>query len=235
MDEKLHRTTLRAEHISGQPGHALSDHLASDTGANANVRDQVSDDQRLAMGRAMVDGNLTAPKVVATPRCGWDTRPRRPHAGAVHDQEPSTLRDQLRPYSRRQAGELRPQLSSAPPRDAIEDLSQRLINVADAEMTALERQKAGTRDSERMRQLSSPLSWRFDDLRSPTKDSRFRDVWMIRPDVARCGASHGRPQMTNPRKMRGLEEYRYGDSNRDPCLTDLALEHGIDGAARDSV
>lgn len=66
MDEKLHRTTLRAEHISGQPGHALSGHLASDTGANANVRDQISDDQRLAMGRATVDGNLTAPEVVAT-------------------------------------------------------------------------------------------------------------------------------------------------------------------------
>jgi hypothetical protein len=115
------------------------------------INERWSDDEREAMGRARVVERLKAREVQELARAGrLELDGRRL---AAFDPPLSTIRDQGARYRRRQAGEERSALATAPPRDAIEALRQRLINLADAELTALEKQKRGERDPERMRQL----------------------------------------------------------------------------------
>lgn len=63
------------------------------------------------------------------------------------------IRDLAADLRRRRLGHKTSQLAALPPRDAIEHLRRRLVNAADAELQTLERQKPGTRDLERLRQI----------------------------------------------------------------------------------
>jgi hypothetical protein len=71
----------------------------------------------------------------------------------------STVRDWKRRLQQKLDREERPSgaLEDGPPRDPIEQLRRRLIAVADAELTAIERQPAGQRDVETMRQIAKAV------------------------------------------------------------------------------
>jgi hypothetical protein len=115
------------------------------------IQTKYTDEQREAMGAAMAVGGLKAREVVERAAAGTlelDGRKLKPFEIA----NASTVRDQARRFRQRRAGEARSELEVLPARDAIENLRLRLIRVADAELTALERQKDGTRDLEKLRQ-----------------------------------------------------------------------------------
>lgn len=69
------------------------------------------------------------------------------------DTNANTVRNFARDLKRRRRGEKTSQLADVEPRDAVETLRRRLVNIADGELTAMEDQKAGTRDPERLRQI----------------------------------------------------------------------------------
>src|SRR4051794_24289336 len=97
------------------------------------------------MAVAMVEHGLKAREVVDRAAAGTlelDGQPLAP----FEITNPSTVRDQARRYRRRRAGEVRSPLADEPARDAIEAMRVRLINVADAMLTAVERQPAEQRN-----------------------------------------------------------------------------------------
>lgn len=65
-----------------------------------------------------------------------------------------TVRHEARRLRKRRAGEVKSDLATQPPRDAVEALRQRLVNMADAELAHLEKQKPGKRDPEKIRQAA---------------------------------------------------------------------------------
>jgi hypothetical protein len=65
-----------------------------------------------------------------------------------------TIRSLARHARRRRRGEIRSPLSEAGPRDAIEIIRRRLVNMIDGEMAVQERKRPGSRDPERIRQLA---------------------------------------------------------------------------------
>jgi hypothetical protein len=65
-----------------------------------------------------------------------------------------TIRSLARHARRRRRGQITSPLSEASPRDAIEMIRRRLVNMIDGEMAFEERKRAGNRDPERMRQLA---------------------------------------------------------------------------------
>jgi hypothetical protein len=65
-----------------------------------------------------------------------------------------TIRSLARHARRRRRGEIRSPLSEAAPRDAIEIIRRRMVNMIDGEMAVEERKRPGNRDAERIRQLA---------------------------------------------------------------------------------
>lgn len=65
----------------------------------------------------------------------------------------NTVRDCARKLRNRRAGELKSNLATAPPRDAIETLRRRLISLADRELAELEKMRRGKVPLERLRQI----------------------------------------------------------------------------------
>lgn len=69
----------------------------------------------------------------------------------------NTVRDFARILRKRRRGELTSELANQPHRDAIETLRQRYVSLADQELAYEERQPAGSRDPERLRQIGRLL------------------------------------------------------------------------------
>ena len=66
---------------------------------------------------------------------------------------PNTVADLVRKLRRRRRGEQTSQLAQQPPRDALEALRRRLINLADRELAHEEKRKPGDVEPEKLRQL----------------------------------------------------------------------------------
>jgi hypothetical protein len=66
----------------------------------------------------------------------------------------STVADFARKLRQRRAGTIASEVEKLGPRDAVEALHRRLTRLADAELAALEKTRAGKRDPERIRQIA---------------------------------------------------------------------------------
>lgn len=112
---------------------------------------QHTHEQTEAAALAAVDQGLTGPRVVELARDGLLTlagKPLEPYE--ITADYVRKLASHLR---KQRAGKVVSDLASMPPRDAIEALRRRLVNVADAELAAVEKQKPGLRDLSRFRQV----------------------------------------------------------------------------------
>ena len=106
-----------------------------------------SDQQRAALAAAYSQPGVTDKRVAAMAAAGElvdaDGQPLEPFAIPA-----STVRDIARAERRSAA---RPSLAGVPHGDAIEMLRQRAVDLADAELAAVEAEQAGKRDAERVR------------------------------------------------------------------------------------
>lgn len=113
---------------------------------------QYTPEQREAFISAALDRNMPGKRVSELAAAGELTTPD----GTKLDPfsvPANTVASAKRNAKKRRMGKSVSQLAQAEPRDAIEALRRRLINVADAELKHLERQKIGSRDPERLRQI----------------------------------------------------------------------------------
>jgi hypothetical protein len=109
--------------------------------------------QREAIASAWNDrGVRPAKRVVELARAGELTDSNGEKVPGFEIPE-GTIRSLARHARRRRRGEIRSPLSEAAPRDAIEIIRRRMVNMIDGEMAFEERKRVGTRDAERMRQL----------------------------------------------------------------------------------
>jgi len=69
----------------------------------------------------------------------------------------NTVRDEARKLRNRRAGKVKSEVAAMPPRDAVEALRRRFVNVLDAELEAVENRPRGKRDPERLRQIARAL------------------------------------------------------------------------------
>lgn len=109
-------------------------------------------EQREALGVAVVDRKIPPKRVVELAAAGeltLDGARLEPFETNVH-----TIRDRARILRKRRAGEQKTELEKTNPRDALEQLRVRLVRLADREIAAEERKRAGTSDPERIRQLA---------------------------------------------------------------------------------
>jgi len=114
------------------------------------IQAKYSDEQRDAMGAAKHAG-MKARDVIERAAAGTLELDGVP-LPAFEVTSTSTVRDAKARYLRRRVGRARAD-AAAEPRDAIESLRDELLGMAQEEVRALKRQKAGTRDPERMRQI----------------------------------------------------------------------------------
>jgi hypothetical protein len=111
-----------------------------------------TDQEREALGVAVVDRGIPPARVVELAAAGeltLDGARLEPFETNVH-----TVRDRAAKLKKRRAGAQRSELEKTNPRDALEQLRVRLVRLADRELAAEERKKAGTCDPERIRQLA---------------------------------------------------------------------------------
>jgi hypothetical protein len=109
-------------------------------------------EQREALGVAVVDRGISPKRIVELAAAGQlelDGRRLDAFATNVH-----TIRDRARILRKRRAGQVKTELEKTAPRDALEQLRIRLVRLADREIAAEERKRAGTSDPERVRQLA---------------------------------------------------------------------------------
>lgn len=109
-------------------------------------------EQREAMGIAYVDRGMRPARLVVEAARAGDLEYNGKRLDPF-DPPLATVRDNVRHLKRRRAGQVESELATRPPRDAIEALRRRLVSLADRELAAIERDKAGTADLERLRQV----------------------------------------------------------------------------------
>jgi hypothetical protein len=109
-------------------------------------------EQRDAIVHAAVDRDIPAPSVVKMAARGELTTSSGDELGPF-DVPASTVRSERRRARDRRLGKSTSHLSNIEPRDALEALRRRLINMLDGELEVEERKRAGKRDPERIRQL----------------------------------------------------------------------------------
>jgi hypothetical protein len=106
--------------------------------------ERYSDEQREAIAAAYVDRRIRpARRVVELAAAGelmWNGQPLGPF-----ETNASTVRSLASAHARRRAGLARSELAVAPPQDAVEALRRRLVNAADAGVTAIERKQKRSR------------------------------------------------------------------------------------------
>jgi hypothetical protein len=106
-----------------------------------------TDEQKAAVAEAFEDRRIRPATRVADLAKAGELR----YQGEMLDPfniEAPTVRHEARMLRKRRAGQLTSKLSDVPARDAVEQLRRRMVNLADAELTVLERQKAGSRNPE---------------------------------------------------------------------------------------
>lgn len=109
-------------------------------------------EQREAMVYYYDERGYSAPQIVRLAKAG-ELRWKGKGLASFGPKE-STIRAEVSKVRRRREGKEKRDLASLPPRDAIEALRRRLLNVADAEMEYEEKKKPGSRDLKRMTEIS---------------------------------------------------------------------------------
>lgn len=109
-------------------------------------------EQREAMAAAYVDRKIRPARAVvqlaAEGKLTLHGEPLEPF-----ETNENAVRDFARKLRKKRAGEVVSDLATKPPRDAIEALRRRLVNVADAMLRDVELQKPGEVEPERLRQI----------------------------------------------------------------------------------
>lgn len=108
--------------------------------------------QREAIAAAVVDHKIPPKRVVVLAQAGeltFDSESLPPFATNIN-----TVRDFARKMRARRAGKIKGDLAGLAPRDAVESLRLRLLNVVEQELRAEEVRKRGNRDPERIRQFA---------------------------------------------------------------------------------
>jgi hypothetical protein len=143
-----------------------------------------TDEQKAAVAEAFEDRRIRPATRVADLAKAGELR----YQGQLLDPfniEEATVRHEARMLRKRRAGQLTSKLSDVPARDAVEQLRRRMVNLADAELTVLERQKAGSRNPEIMRQFVRLLR----ELQAvPGRDEQRKPAPGQRSDGQREGA-----------------------------------------------
>lgn len=111
-----------------------------------------SDAQRLAAAHAVEDLGLTPAEAVAAASAGRLTYDGKQLP--AFDMPRTSAATYARRLRERRLGEATGDMAQQPPRDAVETLRKRLVNLADRELGALERSKTGSVDPERLRQTA---------------------------------------------------------------------------------
>lgn len=112
-------------------------------------------DQRRALATAYEDRRIRPYRVVCELAAAGELEPGMPPFEVTGG--PGYVADLVRKLRRTRAGEHTSELAKAPPRDAIEALRRRLVNVCDQTLNAIEREKPRDRDPERLRQLARAI------------------------------------------------------------------------------
>jgi hypothetical protein len=108
--------------------------------------------QREALAAAAVDRKIPPKRVAEMARAGELTFDGE--SLAAFETNPNTVRDLARKMRARRAGKIKGDLAGLAPRDAVESLRLRLLNVVEQELRAEEVRKRGNRDPERIRQFA---------------------------------------------------------------------------------
>jgi hypothetical protein len=116
------------------------------------VTERWTDEQRAAVAIAVVERGLSASTAAALAAAG-DLKGADGNRLEPFPMPATSVRTYVARYRRKRAGGIDSPLAELPHRDAVEQVRRRFANVIAAELEHLERQKAGTRDLERLRQL----------------------------------------------------------------------------------
>lgn len=110
-------------------------------------------DQREAIASAVIDRGASAPRVVELAAAGQLTDTNGT-ALAPFTVPANTVRSEARKAKKRRQGKAVSELAQAEPRDAVEALRRRLINLGDAMLAAEEKRKPETVDPARAREIA---------------------------------------------------------------------------------
>lgn len=147
----------------------------------------------------------------------------------------NTVRDFARKLRQRRAGEHTSELSKLPPRDAIEQLRRRLVNVCDQVLQDIERTPAAKRDMERIRQAGRAIR-EAAAIPGPTDPTPPRPGHTKTPEGKRPeGETRGGPAGTllKAHRAQGASDQAINDQGSEPPPGEApdSNAHGDNGSA----